>query len=162
MVSVLTIFLKKRVYLVDNIGYLLMKVSKDLKYQLTKQLKQYDLTASQWAVLKRIEIEELKESSPDKRTAAVIAGVLDLDKPTISGIINRLYEKDMVRKLHHPKDKRAVILCLTEKSRLLIPTIEGISNGVIEKALSLVSEQERGILVGLLNKMDQVLEEEDL
>ena len=42
----------------NNIGYLLMKVSKDLRYDLTKELTLYELTTSQWAVIKRLHIEE--------------------------------------------------------------------------------------------------------
>ena len=38
----------------DNIGYLLMKVSKDLRYDLTKELTLYRLTTSQWAVYRKI------------------------------------------------------------------------------------------------------------
>ena len=53
----------------DNIGYLLMKVSKDLRYDLTKELTLYGLTTSQWAVIKRLNIEEDCESKLTMRTA---------------------------------------------------------------------------------------------
>lgn len=35
----------------DNIGYLLMNISKKMRYNLNQALKTTDLTASQWAVL---------------------------------------------------------------------------------------------------------------
>ena len=53
----------------DNIGYLLMKVSKDLRYDLTKELTLYRLTTSQWAVIERLNIEEDCESKLTMRTA---------------------------------------------------------------------------------------------
>ena len=79
----------------DNIGYLLMKVSKDLRYDLTKELTLYRLTTSQWAVIERLHIEEDCESKLTMGTAVEIAVKLDLDKPTVSGIVNRLYEKEL-------------------------------------------------------------------
>ena len=76
----------------DNIGYLLMKVS---KYELTKKLTLYGLTTSQWAVIESLNIEEDCESKLTMRTAVEIAIKLDLDKPIVLGIVNRLYEKEL-------------------------------------------------------------------
>ena len=64
-----------------------MKVSKDLRYDLTKELTLYEFTTSQWAVIKRLHIEEESESELTMRTAVEIALKLDLDKPTVSGIV---------------------------------------------------------------------------
>ena len=121
----------------NNIGYLLMKVSKDLRYDLTKELTLYELTTSQWAVIKRLHIEEESESELTMRTAVEIALKLDLDKPTVSGIVNRLYEKELLRKEPHPNDKRATVLFLTPKAKELIPKLEFISNRVIDKSLKI-------------------------
>ena len=141
----------------NNIGYLLMKVSKDLRYALTKQLTQYGLTTSQWAVLKRLELEEDRNSSLTKRTAVEIAAKLELDKPTISGIIQRLTEKEMIRKEQHPKDRRATVLFLTEKTRTLIPTLNIVSDLVIEDSLKNFTTEEKNTFLLLLIKMDSTI-----
>jgi DNA-binding MarR family transcriptional regulator len=138
----------------NNIGYLLMKVSKELKYALSKELVCYELTTSQWAVLKQLEIEEAYHSSFSKRTAVEIAAKLDLDKPTISGIINRLYEKEMITKTRHPDDKRATILYLTPKAKELIPALELVSNKVIDESLINFSSEEKEVFLNLLEKID--------
>lgn len=145
----------------DNIGYLLMKVSKELKYILTKELKSHGLTAPQWAVLKRLELEEAMDSPLNRRTAVEISAILDLDKPTISGIINRLTEKGMLTKEPHPNDKRAAILFLTEEAKELIPTLEMVSNQVMDEALIKFTADEKKILMQLLNKMDRTLTKEE-
>lgn len=144
----------------DNIGYLLMKVSKELRYALTKELITYGLTTSQWSVLKRIEMEEENKSSLLMRTAAEIALKLDLDKPTISGIVNRLYEKGMIGKERHPNDKRAFVLFLTRKAKELIPILESVSDRVIEKSLINFTAEEKKVFVSLLSKMDSTLSKE--
>ncbi len=162
--SILTIFLvsilTKKEFYVKNIGYLVMKVSKELRYILTKELKEYDLTTSQWSVLKRLQIEEENNSSFIMRTAVELALKLDFDKPTISGIINRLFEKGMLRKEQHPDDKRAYILFLTPRAKELIPTLELVSNRVIDESLSDFSTEEKEIFIELLTKMDSKLSQE--
>ena len=72
-----------------------MKVSKSLRYELTKKLTLYGLTTSQWAVIESLNIEEDCESKLTMRTAVEIVIKLNLDKPTVSGIVNRLYEKEL-------------------------------------------------------------------
>ena len=144
----------------NNIGYLLMKVSKDLRYDLTKELTLYELTTSQWAVIKRLHIEEESESELTMRTAVEIALKLDLDKPTVSGIVNRLYEKELLRKEPHPNDKRATVLFLTAKTKELIPKLEFISNRVIDESLKNFSAEEKTMFFRLLSKMDSNLSKE--
>ena len=144
----------------NNIGYLLMKVSKDLRYDLTKELTLYELTTSQWAVIKRLHIEEESESKLTMRTAVEIALKLDLDKPTVSGIVNRLYEKELLRKEPHPNDKQATVLFLTPKAKELIPKLEFISNRVIDESLQNFSMEEKTMFIRLLSKMDNNLSKE--
>ena len=144
----------------NNIGYLLMKVSKDLRYDLTKELTLYELTTSQWAVIKRLHIEEESESELTMRTAVEIAVKLDLDKPTVSGIVNRLYEKGLLRKEPHPNDKRATVLFLTPKAKELIPKLEVISNHVIDESSINFSAEEKAMFLRLLSKMESNLSKE--
>ncbi|OLS40043.1 MarR family winged helix-turn-helix transcriptional regulator [Bacillus sp. MRMR6] len=141
----------------DNIGYLLMKVSKDLRYALTEELKVFNLTASQWAVLKRLEMEEEHNSSLLLRTAVEIAAKLDFDKPTMSGIVNRLVEKGMIKKERHPVDKRVFILSLSSEAKSLIPTLESASNRVMNESLVHFSIEEKELFLTLLTKLDHTL-----
>lgn len=141
----------------DNIGYLLMKVSKELKYALSKELLLHELTAPQWSVLKGLQMEEDYNSSLTKRTAVELASKLDIDKPTISGIVNRLTEKGLLRKEPHPSDRRATILFLTTKAQELIPSLESVSNRVIDESLINFTNDEKKMLLHLLNKMDRTL-----
>lgn len=141
----------------DNIGFLLMQTSKELRYTLNNEFSMYGLTTSQWAVLKRLEMEEACESPLNRRTAVELASKLDIDKPTISGIVNRLYEKGMIRKGPHPTDKRAFILFLTLEAKQLIPTLEAVSNHVINQSLIDFSVEEKDLFLHFLKKMECTL-----
>ena len=112
----------------------------------------YELTTSQWAVIKKLDAEEESGSELTMRTAVEIALKLDLDKPTVSGIVNRLYEKELLRKEPHPNDKRATVLFLTPKAKELIPKLEFISNRVIDESLQNFSMEEKTMFIRLLIK----------
>ncbi|WP_318509031.1 MarR family transcriptional regulator [Bacillus sp. T3] len=141
----------------DNIGYLLMKVSKDLKYTLSTKLLQYDLTTAQWSVLKCLDLEEKQHTTLIRRTAVELAAKLDFDKPTISGILKRLADKGMIVKESHPHDRRASVIVLTEKARGLIPILEQISDSIIEESLQSFDQEEKELFIMYLKKMDASL-----
>ena len=71
----------------NNLGYLLHKVSIMTKTELSNQLKEYKITAQQWSVLKDISLYP-------NGTTAMIAERLLADRPTVTGIIQRLLQKD--------------------------------------------------------------------
>lgn len=73
----------------NNLGYLLHKVSIMTKTELSNQLKEYKITAQQWSVLKDISLY------PNGTTPAMIAERLLADRPTVTGIIQRLLQKRM-------------------------------------------------------------------
>lgn len=125
-----------------NIGYSITLCSKLLKNKLNKELETQGITAAQFAVIKDIEINATLDESKDKITAVAIGERLDMDKPTISGIVNRLISKGYIEKLPHPTDKRASILKLTDycKDKLLI--FQLISENVISSAIDGVTEGE--------------------
>ncbi|MGF2942922.1 MarR family winged helix-turn-helix transcriptional regulator [Enterococcus xiangfangensis] len=74
-----------------NTGYLLMNISKKLKYDLNKALLEKGITVQQWAVIQQVDLKE-------PVTATELVHILDMDKPTISGIVQRLEKKELLVK----------------------------------------------------------------
>lgn len=136
-----------------NISYLLIKASKQLRNKLDKTLKKYDITAAQFSVLKQIQLAELPI------TAAEIAQCLGSDRPTISGIINRLEKKDIVFKVDNPEDKRSYYLQIRSESMMLVDQITTMSDQLTEEIFSVYSTEEYTQLVRMINLLVERTEE---
>ncbi|HDR6312513.1 TPA: MarR family transcriptional regulator [Bacillus cereus] len=131
----------------DNLGYLLNKVSLMTKSELTNQLEKFNITAQQWSVLKDISLH------PNGTTPAMIAERLLADRPTVTGIIQRLLQKEWLITRQNPKDKRSFLVFLTDKSNSLIHEIEYVSNDVIRSAVTNIPQDEIEITIGVLQNM---------
>lgn len=136
-----------------NIGYSMNYCSKLLKNKLNKELETEHITVAQFAVIKDIERNTMFDGLKANVTAVEIAERLDMDKPTISGIINRLAEKGYLEKLPHPTDGRSSILELTEYCIQKLPSLEKINNKVVSEALEGLSKNDLVIFEDLLNRI---------
>ena len=76
-----------------NLGYLLNKSTLLLKWELGKKLLNYDLTVPQWSVLRDLYVQEMLSEQERLITPAHVAERLLADRPTISGVIERLSKK---------------------------------------------------------------------
>ena len=76
-----------------NIVYDVNLCSKLFKNKLNKELEDYNITAVQLSVLMAIDSHS---ADPEFNTAVNLARKLDMDKPTMSAIVNRLIEKDYI------------------------------------------------------------------
>ena len=90
---------------------------------------------------------------PGFNTAANISQMLDMDKPTISAVINRLIEKDYIEKRPHPTDGRAWVLSLTDRYKENSIFMEQKSEEVINLAVCGLNEEEVMYFNKTLNKI---------
>lgn len=130
-----------------NLSYLLIKASRQLRNKLDKTLKAFNITAAQFSVMHQI------QSSEQPITAAEIAQRLGSDRPTISGIINRLERKGIVLKVHNPEDKRSSYLQIVKEFNQLVDRITTISDGLTVDIFSIYSEEEAKQLIRMLHEL---------
>lgn len=131
----------------QNLAYLINKASKQLKNKLDKALKEFDITAAQFSVIIQIYSSELPI------TAAEIAERLGSDRPTISGIINRLEKKNIVIKSYNPEDKRSSYLEIYKEAEELVHCIISISDELTIDIFSMYSKEETKQLTLMLRKL---------
>ncbi|MEO1770180.1 MarR family winged helix-turn-helix transcriptional regulator [Candidatus Enterococcus ferrettii] len=129
-------------------GYLLMNISKQLKYDLNQALIKNGVTVQQWAVIQQI--HQRKES-----TVAELSFRLGMDKPTVSGIVKRLENKQLLKKRPNPSDQRSSLLLLTESGEAILKKCQKISEQILENSLSILSYEEQQTLNSLLTKVNQ-------
>ncbi len=131
----------------QNISYLLIKASRQLRNKLDKALKEFDLTAAQFSVINQI------NNSKNPITAAEIAETLGSDRPTISGIINRLETKGIVIKTNNPGDKRSSYLEIDKSYSLLIEEITRITDELNSNIFSFYTQDEANQLESMMRTL---------
>lgn len=142
---------------IKDVGYLLNQAYRLLKGELQNGLKKYDLTPAQWGVIKDIACYSNTRDKEQELTPAAIAQRLHADRPTISGIIYRLSQRNWVKAIENPKDRRSQIIILTDKAKSILPEVEGLNDYVMSQAIKDFDEKELEELKSLLQRMSNNL-----
>ena len=135
-----------------NLGFLLSKATRLIKWEFDKSLKEYTLTTPQWSVLMNLAIEK-RQGASSNFSAAVLAEQLYMDRPTMSGIIDRLQKKGLLSTKGNPEDRRSQVISLTKKAMEILPDLQGLSNSIIDKATTGFEDEELKFLKLYLSKL---------
>lgn len=131
----------------ENLSYLIIKLSRFLKGALDKRLQEYDVTSTQFSVLNQIYYKN------GNITSAEIANRLESDRPTISGVINRLEKNGLLEKVENSDDKRSVYLKLNHQSLKLVEELRNISDQVDKEIFGVLTEKEHSKMEEYLLKL---------
>lgn len=132
----------------DKIAILIKKAALEFDKIANPMLAEYDLTASQYRVLKYL------VSLPDKT-----ARIVDIEKecsithPTALGLLDNLAKKGFVEKVVNPQDARSKVISLTDKTKNMQEELENAGNRLEDKLTENLTEKERQQLLSLLQKM---------
>ncbi len=96
----------------DSLGFLINRAAIAMRWALEERLARHDLTAPQWAILARLWEE-------DGQVMSAVGKKLYCDKPTISGIVDRLEQKELVQRVRDSEDRRVIRIYLTKKGKEL-------------------------------------------
>lgn len=77
--------------------------------------------------------------------------------PTVT--IDRLIKKGFVQRIRSEEDRRQVFIKLSEKGQKIYNTIDKIKNEVIEKIFGVLSSEERELLIAMVSKLNNKLDE---
>lgn len=113
-------------------------------------LRTADLTPPQFVVL-RLLVEA------DKRPLKDLAAELRCARATMTGIIDTMEKKELVKRIPHQSDRRSTLVQLTEKGRGLAVKSEPQIGQSFSGCCDILTEEEAGILCRLLNKLNHDL-----
>jgi len=127
----------------DCIIFLLAKAYQKAHGNFKQHLLPYGITPVQHLILEALWVEE-------GLTASEIGKRLVLDNATLSGILDRMSEKDWVLKATDNTDKRFIRIYLTDKTKKLKPSILAEREKSNEEILNSLNLEEKVLLKRLL------------
>jgi DNA-binding MarR family transcriptional regulator len=140
-----------------SIGFLVHEVARLFRRRFEDEARSHNVTLPQWRAL--IEIQKNEAISQ-----VSLAGCIDTDPMTLSGILDRLEKRGLVERYADPNDSRAKLARLTAEGASLVATARQLGRELYENALGGLSQAERDkISAGLIlirNNLNNMTAEE--
>lgn len=99
----------------QHMGYWLNRLRHEVHHSFEERLKEYDVTVASWCIL-----VALYDGAVESVNG--LAEYIEVDKATISRVVHRLIQRDLVEQ-RSGKDRRSGHLLLTSKGKDLIPLL---------------------------------------
>jgi DNA-binding MarR family transcriptional regulator len=128
-----------------NIDFLfaLFETQRMLRLYADKLAVRHGITRAQWAVLAKLErTEGLKQSE--------LADMMEIQPITLTRLIDRLCNNDLIERREDPKDRRANRLYLRPAARPLLTQLAELRAEITQTALNHLTAAEADALVGQL------------
>jgi DNA-binding MarR family transcriptional regulator len=103
----------------DSLIFLINRSATLVRQEFEARLRVLDLTPAQWAVLIRL-------SEQDGLNMTELGNLLYFDKPTTTGVVNRLVKKKYVKKVKNRKDRRVTHVFITDAGKEALKPVEPI------------------------------------
>jgi DNA-binding MarR family transcriptional regulator len=130
----------------ESAGYLLRMTHRSFVRAVQQQIEPHGVTIGMWYFL-RILWEE------DGLTQRELSQRIELMEPTTATALRNMEERNLVRRVRNPVDKRKVNIFLTDEGRALREVLLPYAKAVNERALAGVSEAEVDRFKGVLRQM---------
>jgi DNA-binding MarR family transcriptional regulator len=126
-----------------NFGFILNDVARLLRTTFDRRAKSIDLTRSQWWVLTHL-------YRRDGLNQSELADILEIEKPTLGRLLDRLETKGWLRREPDPLDRRVKRVFLTDEVKPAMKSLRGIAADFRRDALAGLSQKQREQFVDTL------------
>lgn len=140
--------------LTRNFGFLLNDVARLLRTTYDRRVKSLGLTRSQWWVLTHL-------FRAQGVTQSELAEALEIEKPTLGRLLDRLETKGWVRREHDAKDRRAWRVYLSDTVEPAMKTMRSVAGELRRDAMAGLSAEDRERFVDLLIAVKSNLQRQD-
>jgi DNA-binding MarR family transcriptional regulator len=111
-----------------NLGFLVHDVARLMRVAYDRRARSLGLTRSQWWVLNHLYFNE-------GITQSALADLLDVEKPTLGRLLDRLEVKGWIARQADQHDRRAKRVYLTGEVQAVMRSLRGIAAGLRNDAL---------------------------
>lgn len=133
------------------IGFLIHDVARLYRRRFEEEARAHGLTLAQWKALGAIHWKEAV-------TQVALAGYIDADPMTVSGILDRLEKRGLIERYAHPEDSRAKLSRLTNAGAELVREARHVGSELYHNSLVGLTEAEReAIISGLTRIRDNLI-----
>jgi len=129
--------------LTRNFGFLLNDVARLLRTTYDRRVKSLGLTRSQWWVVTHL-------FRAQGVTQSELAEALEIEKPTLGRLLDRLEAKGWIRREHDATDRRAWRVYLTDAVEPAMKTMRSVAGELRRDAMAGLSTEDRERFVDLL------------
>ena len=129
-----------------SIGFLVHEVARLFRRRFEDEARTHNVTLPQWRAL----IEIFKNEGISQVS---LAGCIDTDPMTLSGILDRLEKRGLIERYPDPNDSRAKLARLTPEGEHLFLTARELGAAMYETALAGVSKADQEVVIAVLSKM---------
>ena len=131
-----------------KISILIKKTSLIFDKLSNQLLTPYDLTGSQFKILM-----VLYHAPAESVRQADIESKFAMTNPTVTGLVQKLEAKDLVKRMPHPEDKRSRVLVLTDRAMGMKEELLALADDLERQMTRNLNESECAQLASLLLKM---------
>ncbi len=129
-----------------NFGFILNDVSRLMRTTFDRRAKSIGLTRSQWWVLVHL-------YRRDGLVQAELAEILEIERPPLGRLLDRLENKGWLRRQADPKDRRVKRVYLTDEVKPAMKSLRRIAADLRQQVLEGLNKDEREQLVDTLIHM---------
>jgi len=116
--------------------FLLSRAAQAAQKHLRIVLDPYGLTPAQYLIIECLWVA-------DRLSPTMLGELLRFDSATLTGLIDRLERAGFVYRERNPQDRRAILICLTEKSIGLKDELRALRQRANEDILGIFPEDQR-------------------
>lgn len=130
-----------------KIALLIKEINSKINYKVTEELKNIGLTVPQITAIKFI-------AHKKQVTVSELSEEMNITKATVSGILNRLENMNIIKRIRSKEDKRIVYVVFSDEGLSLAKDIKHIMNNCFENIFSNVSKED---LISIDNHLSSLL-----
>lgn len=128
----------------ECINYLITATQKKVTQYFAEKISPCDVTPVQYGVLKCL-------WDNDFQTPTQIANMLSLDGSSITGLLDRMENKGLVKRIPNSNDRRALQVMLTSRGKALEKPLSQLIEEAHNEVLQPLSSTEQDQLIGFLD-----------